>query len=185
MKREAGFTLTEVMLVLIISSILLSSAVLLYGQLRNSSGHTAAWKKVIALQIVVEDMVVAKDGKYPSIDEVREVWKIKRPNDYNMSPWGGQAIGNGAVDGIIGGDLPAGDHSTHANQGDSGILYYYRQTNPTTGGLMIFSDRARGGEEMGVRFYMVSIADETGERYFYLNGPYKADPNAQQGDVEN
>jgi len=174
MKRQDGFTLTEVMLVLVVGAILLGSSLALYNQMRNNSGHTNAWQRVLALQTTVEDIAVANNGTYPTVEELRRVWKLKRASDYNVSPWGGLAIGGDAgetADGIRGRTLNGGDYSDHAaNDGDSGILYYYQLSQTDIEGFLTFTDLAKGGARTQTRFYMVSIADSNGERYFYVNG---------------
>lgn len=178
MKRQAGFTLTEVMLVLVVGAILLGSSLALYNQMRTNSGHTNAWQRVLALQTTVEDLAVVNDGKYPTITELRRSWKIKRASDYTASPWGGTAIAayeTETADGIAGGDRTELDERTPTNIGDSGILYYYRQTTANFNGWLIAPDLAKGGRTTATRFYMVGIADNNGDRYFYLNGAQAVD----------
>jgi prepilin-type N-terminal cleavage/methylation domain-containing protein len=170
---QAGFTLTEVMLVLVVGAVLLASSLMLYGQLRAQSGNSNAYKKVMGLHMAVEDVAAAReDGNYPSIAELRQAWSLKRVADANMSPWGGIAVaGDGSSGGIRGGDLNAGDYTGDAQyDGDSGILYYFRQVgNLATN--MSFRDLSKGGETVSTRFYMVGIASDRGERFHYVNGP--------------
>ncbi|MNK73617.1 hypothetical protein D3C87_931150 [compost metagenome] len=174
-QRQAGFTLTEVMLVLVVGAILLGSSLALYNQMRNNSGHTNAWQRVLALQTTVEDIAVAKNGTYPTIDELRTVWKARRPSDYATSPWGGPAMGGAPAseskDGIRGNQRAADDYSDDkTNVGDSGILYYYYLAPNELDGYLTFADLAKGGDKTQIRFYMVSIADSNGDRYYYVNG---------------
>lgn len=188
MKRQEGFTLTEVMLVLVVGAILLGSSLALYNQMRTNSGHTNAWQRVLALQTTVEDLAVAKDGTYPSLSELRQVWKIKRAADYATSPWGGPAIGGNASetkDGIRGADnMVGGIYSSHkTNDGDSGILYYYRMPPNDVDGFLTFQDLAKGGAETRTRFYMVAIADARGDRYFYVSGAQASAGGEDTGQV--
>ncbi len=182
MKRQAGFTLTEVMLVLVVGAILLGSSIALYNQLRTNSGHTNAWQRVVALQTTVEDQAVINDGKYPSIAELRVAWKLKRAADYNSSPWGGSAWSKtdaaATAGGIAGGDVPTLFEDTSDNIGDSGILYYYRHSDPTANGWLKVQDLSRGGKPMATRLYLVAITDPSGDRYFYVQGAQLSDGDA-------
>lgn len=185
---QSGFTLTEVMLVLVVGAILLGSSLALYNQMRNSSGHTNAWQRVIALQTTVEDIAVAKNGTYPTIDELRTVWKARRPADYAASPWGGPALGGGSAseskDGIKGGTREADDHSDdRTNVGDSGILYYYHLPPNEIDGFLTFADLAKGGDKTQIRFYMVGIADSNGDRYYYVTGAQPKTGGQVEGEV--
>lgn len=187
MKRQAGFTLTEVMLVLVVGAILLGSSLALYNQMRNNSGHTNAWQRVLALQTTVEDLAVLNDGQYPTIDEVRRTWKLKRPSDYSVSPWGGIAVAGqdtARADGIAGGDLVTTDGMMFENVGDIGILYYYRQTTEDFNGWLKFPDYSRGGRTIRTRYYMVGIANQDGERFFYVNGSQSQDDGPITGGGE-
>lgn len=190
MKRQDGFTLTEVMLVLVVGSILLGSSLALYNQMRNNSGHTNAWQRVLALQTTVEDIAVANNGNYPTVEELRRVWKLKRPADYNISPWGGLAIGGDSgetADGIRGRTLNGDDYSDQdSNVGDSGILYYYQLSPSDIEGFLTFTDLAKGGGENGktqTRFYMVAVADANGDRYFYVNGAQAKTGGQVEGEI--
>lgn len=179
MKRQAGFTLTEVMLVLVVGSILLGSSIALYNQLRMNSGNTNAWQRVVALQTTIEDQAVINDGKYPSIAELRDAWKRKRPADYNSSPWGGGAFSKNdaaaTASGIAGGDVPVLFVDDPDNVGDSSILYYYRHSDPTANGWLKVPDLARGGKPMATRLYLIAITDPKGDRYFFVNGTQLVD----------
>ena len=179
MKRQAGFTLTEVMLVLVVGALLLGSSVALYNQLRNNSGQTNAWQRVLALQTTVEDQAVINDGKYPSIAELRVAWKLKRSADYNSSPWGGGAFSRNDAEatasGIAGGDVATLFEDTSDNIGDSGILYYYRHSDPTANGWLKVPDLARGGKAMATRLYLIAITDPKGDRYFFVQGAQLVD----------
>ncbi len=187
MKRQDGFTLTEVMLVLVVGAILLGSSLALYNQMRNNSGHTNAWQRVLALQTTVEDMAVANAGNYPTVEELRVVWKNKRPLDYAVSPWGGPAIGGDAgetADGIRGRTLSGDDYSSHdSNVGDSGILYYYQLAPADIEGFLTFTDLAKGGIKTQTRFYAVAIADANGDRYFYVNGAQAKTGGQVEGEI--
>lgn len=173
MKRQAGFTLTEVMLVLVVGAILLGSSVALYNQLRTNSGHTNAWQRVIALQTTVEDQAVMNDGRYPSIAELRTAWKMKRSADFNVSPWGGPAWSKNDAEatasGIAGGDVMTLFEDDADNVGDSGILYYYRHNDPTANGWLKVMDLSRS-KAMATRLYLVAITNPKGDRYFFVQG---------------
>lgn len=187
--RQRGFTLAEVMLVLVIGAILLGAATMLYNQIRSNAGHSAAWNKVMGLQMVVEDLAVSKDQTYPTIDELRGAWSRRRTNDFANSPWGGTVIANdGSLPnvhfGILGGDRDPGLYTTDPNLGDSGILYYWRQNPNNPAGFLNHADLSKGGETVRTRFYMVGIAGPLGDRYFYVTGP-QAGNDDQGGQVGN
>lgn len=188
-RRQQGFTLAEVMLVLVVGAILLGAATMLYNQIRSNAGHSAAWNRVMGLQMVVEDLAVSKDQTYPTLAELRDTWRRRRPNDFGNSPWGGPSIAGdasalGTHMGIRGGDRDPGDYRSDPNAGDSGILYYYRQNPNNPAGFLNFTDQAKGGAGVRVRFYMVGLAGSNGDLYFYVNGPQATSADEQGGQVQ-
>ncbi|HEY9854652.1 MAG TPA: type II secretion system protein [Stenomitos sp.] len=166
-RRERGFTLVEAILVITIGTILLASGTVLYRQYRQSVGDTAGLQRVIALQSTIETMYAISNATYPTLGDLQGAWVAKRPSDYNISPWGGMALGTWggqagiATDGaaIKGGSNSSGNSDNSvpdADVGDSGLLYYW--TAPASGGVVAAPDAAGGNPTLVYfRNYLVTI----------------------------
>ncbi len=136
MKRktpESGFTLLEIGLALSIALLASAAVIVLYGQVKESSGDAAMREKIGSLQAVVESLYTAQ-GSCPPIATVKDAWVAKRP-DALKSPWGGDIYDTsvGTRAGIAGGDLDAGgDPGAVESSIGVGALYYRRVVNPGT-----------------------------------------------------
>ncbi len=97
-EREQGFTLIEIILVIVIGVTLLLSATVIFNVARNSASTARARDKVLALQSLVEQVASAQSGAYPDMVQLPQLWAQHRPADYNVSPWGGY-ITHGCPDG--------------------------------------------------------------------------------------
>lgn len=90
-RASAGFTLAEIMLVLVVGAIVLGSATLLFGELRNNASAAVAQQRTAALQGLIETYLAAYPGTTPSYQWVADRWLASRQKDYDYSPWGGFA----------------------------------------------------------------------------------------------
>jgi prepilin-type N-terminal cleavage/methylation domain-containing protein len=186
-RSKRGFTLIEVTLAIVIGVIMIAGAVLIYGQAKASAGNSRAQAKVASLQALVEDYVAHTSGDTPAIENLRQLWKRKRPDDYMKSPWGGQlgpADQDGtATDGIVDGNslspdkeaigqgrshiiAGSGDVKTIATVGWTGPLIYYQLPNAE---LYLVWDEVRQ-KIVQHKYFAVSTANVKGERWFYVTG---------------
>ncbi len=95
---QRGFTLMEIILVIVIGVTLLFSATVIFNVARNSAATSRARDKVLALQSLVEQVASAQAGTYPDMIQLPQLWAQHRPTDYDVSPWGGY-ITHGCPDG--------------------------------------------------------------------------------------
>jgi prepilin-type N-terminal cleavage/methylation domain-containing protein len=102
-KARKGFTLVEVALAVAVGLIIIGGAVLGYGAVKDNASNSQARDKVLSAVSMVEEYGAANGGKYPvsaaantaaTTGSFAAIWKNKRPDDYNASPWGGPT-GNG------------------------------------------------------------------------------------------
>jgi prepilin-type N-terminal cleavage/methylation domain-containing protein len=191
--RSRGFTMIEIILVIVIGVVLVASGTVMYRQYRQSVGDAAAFDRVNALQNVVESTYaqmqsmpgVTTTGTYPPLSTVASAWQLKRPQDYANSPWGG--IAGAGVGGVSQASSMAGGIANGAvpppNTGDNGILYYWRATNPNT--YVSASDSA-GGQTTSVAFYnyIVTIVSNLpvngAPAYVFVRSGQSAPPNWSQ-----
>lgn len=99
-RTQRGFTLIEVALAIVIGTILLAGAVVLYQQAKLSAGDSKAKEKVMAAAAVVEELG-AQLGVYPDRFQLRARWGDVRP-DWGLSPWGGSVGSNVSGDAFKG-----------------------------------------------------------------------------------
>ncbi|MBM3266605.1 MAG: type II secretion system protein [Candidatus Sericytochromatia bacterium] len=90
MRTRRGFTLAEIILVIVIGFFLLYVALVTYAQAKTAAGISKARDKVYALQQLVEQMATTQGGTYPHLDQVASAWRDKRPSDVDRSPFGGR-----------------------------------------------------------------------------------------------
>lgn len=169
--KNAGFTLIEAMLVITIGTVLLGSGTVLYNQYRQSAGDSAAYEKVVALQACVEGLYAIQNQAYPDNTALMNYWKGKRPQDYDISPWGGYAQKAAATDSFVLGGTAAGVVPS-AVVGDYGVLYYWR-TLPQDGALTAFDSAGGGAKAVGFLNYLVAIVPDkyTGTPpYYFVRG---------------
>ncbi len=179
--RKRGFSLVEVLLVIVVGTVLLMSATLMYLNARDSAGMTKARDKVMALQQVVEQMATTAGGTYPEIYQVAQVWDEKRKGDVASSPWGGKIMrgyvkagdANSPYEGITGPDseiaatdYPISDpiYAEPVGTGSFvGILEYRRITG---GGIASFWDSSINASR-SYRAYAVNIRDGKGKTILF------------------
>lgn len=155
--KQAGFTLIEAILVITIGTVLLASGTVLYRQYRQSVGDSAALDKVMALQGTVESLYALRGGNYPDVQTLYSTWQAKRPQDFDMSPWGGFAVYNNSNIGVGGGIASDSGQVPDPISGDRGVLYYW-QTDPNSPGAKIHAQDSAGGDPVDVTFYNYLVA---------------------------
>lgn len=192
-QRNHGFTLIEVSLAIVIGLIVLAGAVSLYQQNKTSVQDMAARGKVDALYVVIEEME-ARNFALPNLDDLRTAWKTRRPDDYNLSPWGGSFSDpetrfiDGKDDVAAGqeiGNSAAGTPFAGTTLADRGRLYYFRFNPLITGQLpYIWLDELRvfGPEEQEsiyrVKGCGVAMLDSQGRQWYYVMGRGKTNASA-------
>lgn len=201
--RQAGFTLIEVSLAIVIGITLLAGAIVLYQQTSMSAKNSAAKEKLMALSIVVEE-VDLRNYALPSIGQLREAWKSRRPSDYNTSPWGGSFSdpetrfidGNDVV--APGQEIGQGVNGTalaSASVSDTGRAYYFRR-NPAAPGrpyIWINELSTYGSEDPlavnRVFGYGVAYIGPDGRQFYFVQGRQKTNqaggPSAMDGQITN
>jgi prepilin-type N-terminal cleavage/methylation domain-containing protein len=99
-KARKGFTLVEVALAVAVGLIIIGGAVLGYNAVKDNAANSNARDRVLTAVSMVEEYASANSGKYPTAGQntFLTMWKAKRPDDYNSSPWGGLAAGSNGVD---------------------------------------------------------------------------------------
>lgn len=95
---ESGFTLIEVTLAIVIGVVVIAGATVLYNQAKASAANSAAQGKVNAAAATVEEYSARNFGRFPTAAQFTAAWKRNRPDDFNLSPWGGLAGGGAATD---------------------------------------------------------------------------------------
>lgn len=93
-RHEHGFTLIEVILAIVVGIIVLTFGMVTYDQIKVNAGNSKMQQKVLAVTTIVETFN-ARTGRYPNARvwnnyEISTLYKAQRPDDYLMSPWGGQ-----------------------------------------------------------------------------------------------
>ncbi|MDB5096148.1 MAG: hypothetical protein JWM80_569, partial [Cyanobacteria bacterium RYN_339] len=99
-KTRKGFTLVEVALAVAVGLIIIGGAVLGYNAVKDNASNSNARDRVLTAVSMVEEYASANGGKYPTAgaNTFTTMWKTKRPDDYNSSPWGGATAGLNGVD---------------------------------------------------------------------------------------
>jgi len=98
-KTRKGFTLVEVALAVAVGLIIIGGAVLGYNAVKDNASNSNARDRVLTAVSMVEEYASANGGKYPAVGTTfTNMWKAKRPDDYNVSPWGGSSAGVNGVD---------------------------------------------------------------------------------------
>src|SRR4051812_2125246 len=93
-KARKGFTLVEVALAVAVGLIIIGGAVLGYNAVKDNASNSNARDRVLTAVSMVEEYASANGGRYPSAGTTfTTMWKSKRPDDYNSSPWGGTTAG--------------------------------------------------------------------------------------------
>ena len=102
-KGRKGFTLVEVALAVAVGLIIIGGAVLGYNAVKDNASNSNARNRVLSGVTMVEEYAAANGGRYPDsvaagTGAFTTMWKAKRADDYNLSPWGGET--GDAVDGV-------------------------------------------------------------------------------------
>ena len=183
-----GFTLMEVMLVLIVGAALLGGGTLLYNQLRENAGAAAANTKALQLQGLVEKLVASNGGDLPTATALRAAWEKSR-SDFQTSPWGAKAQcrssdntnlvtdTSSCYDGIrlktvclTAAESRCFDNDTIA--GDSGVLVYLRYAD-RQGRFRTFLDVWDNTQKLYVHTSRFAVAAENpdGRQFYFVHGP--------------
>lgn len=178
-QRSAGFTLIEVTLAIALGIVVIAGGIVLYNQANNSARDASAKERLTALSSVVESAAMQTNGgTYPTVANLRSMWQRARPNDYNVSPWGGTPAGTNFIDGndniTIGtviGDGEAGGWGvgTKPTQSDRGRIYYFRvQDSLSQFWIDDFSQVASGTTR--VEGYGIGYSGPNKECWYFVTG---------------
>ncbi len=200
----------EVALAIVVGVILIAGATLIYNQAKTSAGSSRAQAKVASLQSLIEEAATQNSGEIPTIEEVRPLWKRKRPDDWFNSPWGGRnapaefpagvetsGVVNGAdlspdvsemgsngarlIGATRGGD---GAARPSPDNGWTGILLFYRF--PTAMPYELWDENRQA--LVPVSQYATAITNSQGERWFFVATSPGAKSNKDEdleGDVSD
>lgn len=181
-RSARGFTLMEVILVLIVGAILLAGGTLIYNQLRENAGSAAANSRAMALQGLVEKLASADNGNLPSTLALRAAWAQSRP-DWASSPWGARAQcrstdaaevcseGIRAVT-VCPNDMAERCYRDLSITGDSGVLVYLRYFDKP-GRLRTYLDVWDNTQKLVVHTSRFAVAAENpdGRQFYFVHGP--------------
>ncbi len=195
-ERQAGFTLIEVSLAIVIGVIVLAGAVVLYQQTKLNAANTAAKEKLQTLALLVEEME-QRNFALPSMGQLRTVWKTRRPDDFNKSPWGGTfTVSAGTVDQqdfIQGNDAVGSMTEIGTAAGgtafssptptvlDRGRMYYFRRDPSGSGSRYLWlhelsnisADDAYGLYSYRMNGYGVAMIGPNAEQFYFVAGKGK------------
>lgn len=165
--RRRGFTLIEALLVISIGTVLLASGTVLYAQYRQTVSESAAMEKVVAFQSLIESMMASNADTYPTRDRVEAGWHDKRPQDWNMSPWGGNAAVAGVAGAISGPAVGQTTGTVVPDANDSGCLHYYNALTPRDA---ITAVDSTGNQQTTVSYgkYLIAIVPPARPAVFYF-----------------
>ncbi|HEY9900039.1 MAG TPA: type II secretion system protein [Pantanalinema sp.] len=191
--RSGGFTLIEVSLAIVIGVIVLGGAITLYNQVKTSAGNSEAKSRALALGSLAEEHA-ARSSNYPTVLELDNLWKARRPDDASKNPWGGAVEGE-PVAGVSdvttldnsGSPIVIGDGEKVASPSvtvaDRGRLYYFRHPQNGPFWLDDFSLASEADGASGtirVQGYGIAYVGPKGERWYDVTGKAHAlDPDAQ------
>lgn len=175
MRSRPGFTLLEVTLSATLLIVFLYSAVLLYDHARNEASFSRARTRVAALQGVVEGLISKSAGNVPPPATVLPAWVQARPDDYALSPFGGEADTNTdrpptvVAPGFIG--WPVSTTGKYWAQtftdGRKGCMEY-DIVGP--GATCSFYDLAASSPSVPFRSYVLYAYDQNAERSYFVTG---------------
>lgn len=170
--QEAGFTLLETGLAIVVGMVLVVGGTYAYRALKEQAGDAAMRQKVQDLQVLVEEFY-SSSYALPNVVHLRDAWERRR-SDHSVSPWGGPVVQPGSyfkgISSTIldhGGNIPAGTFTDF-----QGGLYYYPinpQPNGKEGRATLW-DHARG-QSAPVTFYGVAgnkVTRAGGLQHYYV-----------------
>ena len=183
-KARKGFTLVEVALAVAVGLIIIGGAVLGYNAVKDNAANSNARDRVLTAVSMVEEYASSNGGHYPSAGSNTFVtmWKRKRPDDYNSSPWGGLAAGGNGVDeataAFTGIATAPANATVTASVGGIGTAntadttkaadMIYMQITPATpwASIMAYSTSSA----VAVKNYAVGIFDKNGQPWWDVKG---------------
>jgi prepilin-type N-terminal cleavage/methylation domain-containing protein len=179
-RARAGFTLVEVALAVAVGLIIIGGAVAGYGAVKDNAASSAARERVNLAGGMIAEFSAANNGLYPPSvagangGSFTAMWKAKRPDDYNTSPWGGQTgdandgvdelapISNGTNDPATAPDDTA---LASVNGAQAANLIYASINNSYYAKFQ----QASNPDAYLAKGYVLSIYDRTGAPWFHLN----------------
>lgn len=163
-RPESGFTLIEVTLAIVIGVVVIAGATVLYNQAKNSAANSAAQNKVNAAAATIEEFAARNYGRYPTGAQLETIWVRNRPDDYNVSPWGGLAAV--ASSGILVGSNFEKVEAPITNASGSGTIEYRLSTSNST--ASIWDSQLENTKT--VRGYSLWIYNGAGEGPHFVTG---------------
>lgn len=152
-----------------------------YRALREQSGDAAMRQKVQDLQVLVEELYATRftyPDPNPAVNkDLINAWKLRRPRDYGLNPWGGPIPVSSQVledtGGILTSEANHGERSA-AREDDilPGGLYYYRINPAPDGspGSHDFEDFVLGRYITATGYAVAGnkMIGNNGKRYFHV-----------------
>ncbi len=179
-RARAGFTLVEVAFTVAVGLIILGGAVTGYNAVKDTAASANARRKVDFAGATVVEYAAANFGRYPtsvpgaSGGEFTAMWSRKRPEDYNVSPWGGTT--GDIADGVV--ELaPFNDGTTDPatapdksavlalDSSQAANIVYVHITGPTFVRLTPLSNPTATLN----KGFVVSIYDRVGQPWFHVS----------------
>jgi hypothetical protein len=159
-----------------------------YNHVKDDAGDALCRNRIAGLQAVVEGLAATDGGVLPTLDRVRTAWQAKRPDDFDLSPWGGRIFSPVNTQAVAGGDQP-GVAATDTNRQTlilnanctsclgwqqesnygAGTLYYFRVTAaglPNSTYQTSLWDQARREQVVVTGYGLASI--KSTNRYFMV-----------------
>lgn len=183
-KARKGFTLVEVALAVAVGLIIIGGAVLGYNAVKDNAANSNARDRVLTAVSMVEEYASANGGKYPNAGSstFTTMWKNKRPDDYNTSPWGGLAGGANGVDEastafpgtsasptaatVTGAVTGIGTYNTADVTKAADMIYMQISTASPWAGITAYSTSS----VQAVKNYAVGIFDKNGQPWWDVKG---------------
>ncbi|MDB5097583.1 MAG: hypothetical protein JWM80_2004 [Cyanobacteria bacterium RYN_339] len=175
--RSAGFTLVEVALAIAVGLIVIAGSVIMYNATKDMAASSTARERVNKANTLIVEYGAANSGNYPASiaagGQFTTMWKLKNPEEYNSSPWGGftgdAATGVSEMAPISDGTLDPASAPNHAadlttDPTKAANLIYVQIQGNRYSKLQQFSNPTA----INAKGYAVSIYDRTGTPWFHL-----------------
>jgi type II secretory pathway pseudopilin PulG len=176
-RRYAGFTLVEVALAIAVGLIIIAGSVIMYNATKDMAASSNARERVNKANTLIVEYASANNGLYPPSaaagGQFTTMWKLKNPDEYNSSPWGGTTgdvnSGVSEMNPITDGTLDPATAPNHAadltvDGSKAANLIYVQIQNNRFAKLQQFSNPTA----ITAKGYAVSIYDRTGNPWFHL-----------------